>query len=304
MLLVFVWVYLSSEIEVTAQSQTTSGARALDALLQDYAYRAFIRPRTGVAYNGLPPSNFTGIQISAMRLRSGSLRRRGVSAYKEFRIPKGLIEQPYVERLVLVYQNLGNWSSVYYPLPSGYRFVAPVLGLLAYDAYNLSAKHLPQLTVRASGQPISIEFSVPNGLVAKCVSFDLNGSFDFSSIVSGNMCSTFQLGHFSVVTESISPAPSPMPVGPPAPPQTGRGKKNHHRVGIIVGSVLGGMGLIILLGILVLWIYKCRHKKKMRQMETAAEAGESLEMTLVGNMRAPSATVTRTQPSLETEDVS
>lgn len=91
-------------------AQSTNSARALDALLQDYAYRAFVLPRTGIPYDGIVPSNLTGIKIAAMRLRSGSLKSRGVRMYKEFGIPEGVVVRPYVERVVLVYQNLGNWS--------------------------------------------------------------------------------------------------------------------------------------------------------------------------------------------------
>ncbi|TXG46181.1 hypothetical protein EZV62_028320 [Acer yangbiense] len=73
---------------VVAQSDTKTSARALDALLQDYAYRAFVRPRTGIVYNGYVPSNLTGMKIAAMRLRSGSLRKRGVKIYKDYHLPE------------------------------------------------------------------------------------------------------------------------------------------------------------------------------------------------------------------------
>ncbi|CAK9153778.1 unnamed protein product [Ilex paraguariensis] len=291
------------------RAQSPGSARALDALLQDYAYRAFVRPRTGVVYDGVVPSNLSGISISAMRLRSGSLRSRGVSMYKEFVIPVGVIEQPYVERLVLVYQNLGNWSTMYYPLP-GYMYLAPVLGLLAYDASNLSAKNLPELEIRASRQPISINFtdiqSVPEGSVVKCVSFDLHGLFNFSNLVSGNVCSTFQQGHFSIVVESTAPPPVPVSPAPPGgAPNAGPSgeKKNNSKVWIIVGSVLGGLALLVFLALLVMWAQKYKHRKKMQQMERATEAGEALHMTTVGTTKAPAAMVTRTQPTLETEYV-
>lgn len=139
MLLMSIWISSLPELEAQSNDSSMSPARALDSLLQEYAYMAFAHPRTGMVYNGYVPSNLTGISISAMRLKSGSLWSRGVVAYKEFEIPKGVVEQPYVERLVLVYQNLGNWSDVYYPLPN-FTYLAPVLGLLAYDALNLSAK--------------------------------------------------------------------------------------------------------------------------------------------------------------------
>ncbi|KAK4370280.1 hypothetical protein RND71_009755 [Anisodus tanguticus] len=49
-------------------------ARLLDSVLQDYAFRAFVRPRTGIPYDGNVPSNFTGINVVVLRLRSGSMR--------------------------------------------------------------------------------------------------------------------------------------------------------------------------------------------------------------------------------------
>ncbi|KAL3839920.1 hypothetical protein ACJIZ3_024511 [Penstemon smallii] len=305
---IWLFIFLTS---ITAQSQTTSDARALDALLQDYAFRAFVRPRTGVVYDGVVPSNLTGTRISGVRLRSGSLRTRGVT-FNEYEIPTGVVEQPYVERLVLVYQNLGNWSMTYYPL-QGYSYLAPVLGLLAYDATDLSAQNLPELDIRASDQPISIRFSnlrsIPDGLVPQCVLFDLNGSVNFSNVVSGNICTTFRQGHFAIVVESIAPVPSP--VGPPrpggapseGPVPSGARHNNRSRVWIIVGSVLGGLALLVLLGLLVLWVRKYRHRKKMEKMERAAEFGEALHMTSVGNTKAPAAMGTRTQPTLETEYV-
>ncbi|GAB2236005.1 hypothetical protein Drorol1_Dr00026453 [Drosera rotundifolia] len=92
-------------------------------------------------------------------------------------------------RLVLIYQNLGNWSDVYYPL-SGYTYLAPVLGLLALDGANISASDLPMLDIRASLQSISIHFldvkTIPDKVVAKCVMFDLQGSINLCKVSSAN----------------------------------------------------------------------------------------------------------------------
>lgn len=297
--------------DVAAQStngSSRSQARALDARLQSYAYEAFRHPKTGIPFDGDVPANLTGIKISAMRLRSGSLYRRGVPLYKEFKIPIGVTEIPYVERLVFVYQNLGNWSEFYYPLQD-YSFLAPVLGLLAYDASNLLATNLPELVINASRDPISIIFpdlkSTPFGTVAKCVWFNLNGSVIFSNVTSGNTCSTIQQGHFSIVVESIAPAPAPVsppPAPTPGPPTPGRRKKkNNSKVWIIVGSVVGALALLALSALLVLWARKYQKTKKIQQMERAADVGEALHMTTVGNTRAPAATGTRTQPVLESE---
>ncbi|CAJ1813276.1 unnamed protein product [Sphenostylis stenocarpa] len=307
---------------IRAQSTTTSPgsstreeAKALDALLQQYAYRALVNPKTGIIYNGTHlPSNLTGIEVAALRLRSGSLRRKGFHPYNEFEIPKGLIGSPYVERLVLVYQNLGNRSSRYYPL-TNYTYLAPVLGLLAYNGSNLSATNISELVIDASEGPILVKFravqAVPHGAVAKCVSFDLQGSSNFSDLTEGNTCSSFQQGHFSIVVKSTAPpAPAPAPVSPtpasppkrgPSPSAQGKGEKENKKVGIIVGSVVGGLALLVLLSLLVLWTRKYKQKKRMQQMERAAEVGEPLQMASIGDTKAPAATVTRTQPILEHE---
>ncbi|TKY65636.1 hypothetical protein E2542_SST08496 [Spatholobus suberectus] len=307
---------------VRAQSTTTSPgssstreeAKALDALLQQYAYRALVNPKTGIIYSATHlPSNLTGIEVAALRLRSGSLRRKGFQAYNEFGIPKGLIGNPYVERLVLVYQNLGNWSTRYYPLPN-YTYLAPVLGLLAYDGSNLSATNLSELDIDTSDGPILVKFRdvkpAPHGAVAKCVWFDLQGSSNFSNVTGGNTCSSSQQGHFSIVVKSTAP-PAPAPVSPapsgappkggPAPSAQGGGEKDNKTVWIIVGSVVGGLALFVLLSLLVLWMSKYKQKKKMQQMERAAEVGEPLQMASIGDTKAPAATVTRTQPTLEHE---
>lgn len=296
------FLFSADPVMVRSAVATGSSGRSLDALLQEYAYKALDRPKTGVYYGAVVPSNLTGISIGAMRLRSGSFRRYGVDPFKEFEIPKGVIVQPYVERLVLVYQNLGSWSEEYYALP-GYTYLAPVLGLLAYNASDLSATNLPELEMRAFGDPIHVKFnnvkSLPDGTVAKCVRFNLEGSPNFSSVESGNTCSTIQHGHFSIVVESVPP---PSPPGTPTPPPPSS-KKNTSRVWIIVGSVVGGALLLVLLALLILWVHKLKKRRKMEQMERAAELGEPLQMAMVGDTKAPTATVTRTQPTLETEYV-
>lgn len=297
MLLFPMWFFLLPQLCSTSSLTAT---RALDSVLQDYAYRALVNPRTGDVYDGNVPSNLTGIKVSALRLRSGSLRARGV-IYKEFEIPVGFIARPYVERLVLVYQNLGNWSVKYYPL-NGYTYLTPVFGLLAYDASNLSAKNLSELNIMVSGKPISIRFSdiksIPGGFAAKCVSFDLQGSVSFSNVSSENRCTTFQQGHFAIVVESVSLPPLPVT---PLPPSNGKGKKSSKTIWIIVGTVVGGLALLVLLGFLVAWLHKYKRQKKMQHMEMASEVGEVLKMTKVGSTKAPAASVTRTQPTLETQ---
>ncbi|XP_027162416.1 uncharacterized protein LOC113762954 [Coffea eugenioides] len=291
-----------------AQSAAELSARSLDSLLQDYAFRALVvRPRTGIVYDGNVPSNLTGIKVAALRLRSGSLRRRGVNSYKEFHIPIGVLEQPYVERLVLVYHNLANWSSLYYPLP-GYTYLAPIVGLLAYDAVNLSARNLQELDIRASKDPITIHLPnvqlVPEGLSPKCISFGLDGSFQFDNVINRSACSAAKQGHFSIVVEFTAPAPASAPApGGGTGRQGGGGEKNNHKVWIIVGSVVGGVLLLLLLCILLACLRKYRRRRNIQRMEEAAERGEPLLMANVGFTKAPVALETRTRPSLEDDYV-
>ncbi|KAJ0985385.1 hypothetical protein J5N97_003741 [Dioscorea zingiberensis] len=201
-------------------------------------------------------------RFPVVRLRSGSLWRRGVHSFKEFDIPIGLIVHPYVERIVFVYQNLGNWSSVYYPLP-GFTYLAPLLGLLIYDAANLSAKNLPELDFVASKSPIMINFTnvapVLNGLTPQC-------------------------GHFSIVVNSTGLAPSPSPGGGPVPglspgPSPGPSKSHKSKVWKIVGGVAGGFVGLVLLGLLLVWLLIHRQNKKVAEMEHQADVGEALQMT-------------------------
>ena len=296
-MLIVLLLWFEKMLNMRVESISVKEAQDLDAILQDYAYRSLINPKTGTIYDGHVPSNLTGIKVAALRLRSGSLRRRGFHMYKEFNISTGLIEKPYVERLVLVYQNLGNWTTKYYQLPN-YTYLAPVLGLLAYDGSNLSATNLQELDINASGDPILVKFQniklAPDGMVAKCVWFDLHGSSNFNNVIAGNMCSTSQQGHFSIVVESTAPSPTPSAQGE---------NKNKMNVWIIFGSVLGGIALLMLLPLLVLLVKKYKQKKRMQWMERAADTGEALHITAVGDTRAPLARVTRTQPTLEHEYV-
>lgn len=280
-------------------------SRTLDALLQDVAFKAFsLRPKTGVPYDAKVPKNLAGVRVSAMRLRSGSLRTRGVQSYNEFQIPIGVVEQPYVERLVLVYHNLGNWSEKFYPLP-GYSFLAPVLGLLSYSGSNLSASELPELDIRASDKPILIKFtdvkSAPSGSVPKCVYFDLHGSVQFDILLHGNVCSTVQQGHFSIVVESnIAPSPEPAAVAFAAA-VGGSGGKKKSKVWIIVASCVGGCLLLVILGLSVARVRRIKRGMKIQELELAAESNETLQMASIGGTKAPLAVGTRTRPTIEND---
>lgn len=268
-----------------------NSSRALDSLLQDYAFKAFsFRSKTGLPYDADVPNNLTGIKVSALRLRSGSLRTRGVQSYKEFQIPPDVIEQPYVKRLVMVYHNLANWSENFYPLPLGYSYLAPVLGLLTYNGVNLSASELPELDIRVSDdKPILIKFPdvkpVPYGSVPMCVYFDLHGSVTFDILLPGNVCSTVQQGHFSIVVASDA-----------------IGKKKNTNVWMIVAwSLFVGCILLILLSILL--FVRLRRMKKIQELELESDNGEALRIKHVAGTILPVAGAIRTTTGIPMEDV-
>lgn len=302
----------------------TQSRRSVDKILQDYAFRVFRHPRTGLIYDATVPGNLSGITVDAIRLRSGSLRRRGV-LYNEFDIPKGIVVSPYVKRLVLVYQNFMNLSSIYYDSP-GYKLVAPIFGLLAYDASNLNASNLQELDIVATQNPILVRFRIMSstrGLNPLCIFFSLDGTVRISNVSSPNVCSTKQQGHFSLVVQSLSPTPSPAPRKPPSqgpppgfgnppttisppnsapkPPSKPSSQKTSNSWKIAVGSSIGGVAAFVLASFLCFGLLKYRERSHIEHMEHQSEEAEALQTSIVGGTRAPIAGGTRTQPTLENE---
>lgn len=304
-------LFLGCSTRVAAAQQPTSPARALDAMLQDHAYRALgRRARTGIVYNGTVPGNLTGVAVSAVRLRTGSLRRKGFADYFQFGLPTGVTAQPHVERVVLVYHDLGNWSEHYYPLPPGYTYLSPVLGLLAYDAANLSAAAgLPELNITASGSPILVSFSnvraaASGGPAPRCVWFDLDGVPQFRDPeASSNVCAAYRGGHFSIVVNSTQLRPAPVPPGAVAPliPDSGGRAAGNSQAWKIAVSVVGSAVALGLLASVLLCLVRYKRVKKLEVMERNSEVGETLRMAQVGRTQAPVALWTRTQPVIESE---
>ncbi|CAH9094035.1 unnamed protein product [Cuscuta europaea] len=284
-------------------------ARSLDALLQERAFRALLQPKTGVPYDGNVPPGMAGIGVSALRLRSGAMKRKGFRNFHEFTIPTGMVAQPYAERIVLVYHNLGNWSGIYYPLPEGYIHLTPVLGLMAYDASNLSASELPELELRASETPILIKFSRLKPAPAapastKCVFFDMRGSLEFDIVVDGNICRGTKQGHFSMVVEVG--APGQVPATTIGDRKNSGDKKGFNKLllWVILGTTIGGVVMLCLL-ILVLVCAKKggggKKEEKKRKMEEAVERDAPLPTAAVRLATATAASKARTRPVLDDE---
>ncbi|KAI3974833.1 hypothetical protein MKX01_004944 [Papaver californicum] len=270
---------------------SAAAANSLDILLEKYAFKELQvhnNRRTGSLYHSaVLPMNLTGIRVSVVRLRSGSFWIRGAN-FSDFRIPPRVKPIPYVKRLAIVYQNLGNLSSHYYNVPGNYSMVTPVIGFIIYNATNLNTvngmKKLTNLT--STRNSISVHFTLPSGLnisQAKCVKFNEDGSPYFSQVKYPNICLTNDQGHFAVVT--VRPQP--------------RVEKKKRLLVWLVLSIVFGVFALLFIGLLGFVVYRIVKKRRIGAMEKEAENGEAFETIWVGNSKMPSATSMRTNPIIE-----
>ncbi|XP_010251560.1 PREDICTED: uncharacterized protein LOC104593426 [Nelumbo nucifera] len=292
----FIWVICCLCLFISSSGQALNNLTHddLDDLFQDYAFKAFkalVRPRTGKLYNAALPVNLSGMEASVVRLRRGSFWVRGAN-FSTFHIPPRIIPLPYVKRLAIVYQNLGNWSSYYYRVP-GYALVAPVVGFMVYDASNLSATSITKLSLSLRGDPISIRFPqvvLPEGSnsTIRCATFSEDGSVLLSEMTLPSECLGHDQGHFSLVV-SVPPIAVPLK----------RKVKLWKWWAIGFGSGFIGLVLVGLVGIVALTFVK---KNKFGEMERRASEGEAFDTVWIGTSKMPSARVIRTQPVLENGD--
>ncbi|CAI9784651.1 unnamed protein product [Fraxinus pennsylvanica] len=257
----------------------------LAAILHDHVYKALIneRPHTGALHNASLPANFAGIKVSAVGLRSKTLWRKGAN-FTGFHIPPKSLPVPYVRRILIVYHNLGNWSSLYYNL-SGYSLISPVVGFMVYDASHLSNrnKNISKLELNTRGKSISIEFHssmVDKGTQerVKCAAFDAYGKVFLSEMNLPNMCYSKTQGHFLIVIPN----------------------KNKQKVWVlwVIGFLFGLLGLI-LVGLAATLVAKSVADKRTQEMEKEADDGEFLDTYWIDSSKMPRAAVTRTSPVLE-----
>ncbi|KAJ4823115.1 hypothetical protein Tsubulata_046602 [Turnera subulata] len=254
---------------------------SLDDLIHERAMEATAKQRTGVWSNVSLPSNFSGIEVSAIRLRSGSFWDRGTN-YSSLYIPPGVVTFPYAKRLVMAYHNLGDWSTRYFELP-GYKILSPVIGFSTFDASGAKALGNGSVRVSATGDPIQIRFP---GIESKqkpdpiCVKLDLNGLYQFRRRTKDNVCITQGNGHFTIAVKLREEEEN----------------RNAWRWWVVgVAGILG----IILLCVILRTIYKMVRSKAIKDMEGASDNGVALETTYVTTSKMPSAPMVRTQPALE-----
>ncbi|CAN6566081.1 unnamed protein product [Malus baccata var. baccata] len=291
-----IWLMILFSLSLPSPSfmQASNGydPLSLTNFLHDYANASLRNPHTGTLYNISLPANFSGMEASFVRILSAKFWSRGAN-FSSFYIPPKVIPIPSSRRLAIVFENLGNWSSLYYKI-SNYTLVAPVVGFMAYDSPNATVIGNQKLTFTADGDPITIRFphidaAQGENMTRKCVQFGDWGTFEITNMTSENECITRGIGHFSIVVASPpAPTPAPAPV-----------KKKRNRKWFVVGIVFG----LAFLGLVMIVTFKLLTRRKLKSMEKQSEKDVAFDTFWVGRSKMPSASMTRTQPYLEHEYV-
>ncbi|EEF51065.1 uncharacterized protein LOC8272494 [Ricinus communis] len=303
-LLFFSLVILCSLTSISIEAEGIKSPRVLDLIIRDYTFKSYdLHLRTGKIHTVQLPANFSGIKVDTARFRCGSLRRYGAQV-KEFHLGIGVIVHPCVERVMVIRQKLGhNWSSIFYSNYdlSGYQLVSPILGLLAYNGgSDVNFSNPFELGIHAGEKPIIIDFSnattnlenPSSGINPLCASFENDGKVTLKNPASLHVCVATRHGHYGLVIKS-----------PPLLPPPGQEiKKKISPWKVIVGSTVGSALAVFLLGLLLVAMFvKVKKKARMEEMERRAYEEEALQVSMVGHVRAPTAAVTRTMPTIEHE---
>lgn len=268
-------------------SKNNGDSEPLDFILHQHALKALAshkqRHGTGTLYEVKLPANLSGMNVSYVRLRSKTLWRNGTN-FSSFQIPSRTLPVPYVKRIIIMYQDLGNLSSQFYNQSfPGYLLMSSIVGFRVYDASNPITTNITKLDFNTSDDaPISVRFpdmKFPRG--AKCASFGgSNGEVSLSDMSVGNVCYTRSYGCFSVVIP----------------------KKRKGGVLVRWGVGVGvGFGTVLLVSFVGITLSKMMKVKRLDEPEMESEDDQSvdLETVWIGFNKMPCATLTRTHPDLE-----
>ena len=275
--------------EVLRESYTVAPGVNLSSYneaIQRAAYEAVVAggAQTGILYSANLTGELANVTVQAVRLRVGSLRKRGVSLGR-FTVPPGVKVLNFSSlRVILVYRDFGNVTTYTSPVQME-ALVSPVVGIKVYNGDILNTTTpLPSLEVTAFGEAIQAA-AVPEARAKPvfCVEFNENGTSVISNVTTvGNYssCAAKSFGDFVLAGQ--------------APP----GKKSNAWK-IAVGTVVGAVGLIVLVLILAFLVRRRLRRRKIARMQFQVDQGETLRSHLIGNSRAPGASGTRTRPQLE-----
>ncbi|XP_062186028.1 uncharacterized protein LOC133889572 [Phragmites australis] len=254
--------------------------------------------KTGVAYPLSLPGSLSGVGATVSRFRAGSLRRYGVRRFGEFSVPPGLaVRGGRTTHLIAVRVNLRNLSSVYdgYAAGAGYRLASPVLGLMFYSLARRNGTAVLEIDLTGAAIRVNFSMAVPAlqpGAAVLCMAVGLNGSVTVTDVEDGtNTCHASDQGHFALVVGGAG---------------DGGGEAENGEVSkwklALFGAALGAGGTVLLGMVAVAVVSIQRRKSEMAEMERRAYEEEALRVSIVGHVRAPSATGSRTTPDeLESE---
>ncbi|KAI3468823.1 hypothetical protein Pfo_025486 [Paulownia fortunei] len=289
-----IFLSLATFQALKGEAQEIKSARLLDLVIRDYTFRSYKKNfRTGKLHRVNLPANLSGINVDTIRFRCGSLHRYGAKI-KEFHLDVGIYVRPCIKRVMLIIQNLGsNWSSLYYDNYelSGYQLISPVLGLLAYNVSGTNTTTIAsELGIQTGKKPITIDFSnttllnITSGIIPLCASFDEDGKVTLSNQARPNVCVATRHGHFGLVVESPL-----MPL-----------KRKVSKWKIVIGSSIGAaLGAFLLSLLLIAMFVNAKKKARMEELERRAYEEEALQVSMVGHVRALTASGTRTVPTIE-----
>ncbi|XP_057454733.1 uncharacterized protein LOC130746199 [Lotus japonicus] len=287
------YLFLSSFVEGSHAYDHGS----LDAFFRNHANKEIGRPRTGVFYNLSLPANYTGMEIAVIRLRTDSFWLRGVK-HSFLNFPPRVVPQPNRERMAIVYENLGNWSSHYYNVPN-HTMVAPVFGFRAYTSSEKALISTEKMDLIIEGDPITIQFHHvgphEKNNTPICAKFGAGGSVEFNNMTKPYVCEAETPGHYTLVVKS----PKKIHISPKIvhPQSQSKGFNTWWVLGFVIGSV----GLVIFALVLIALVKEAK-RRRIRKMEKISEGGEPFDTFWIGDTKLPLAPMIRTQPVLENDD--
>ncbi|KAI3828692.1 hypothetical protein L1987_02800 [Smallanthus sonchifolius] len=277
-------VFLAMPTKSVIQAHGIMPTRLLDLAIQNCTFKSFKNFKTGISHNVHLPSSFTGINVSTVMYRSGSLKRYGANI-QEFHLGVGVDVHPYVGRVLVVTQNLGNnWSNIYYDNYNqlvGYQLVSPVLGLLAYNA-DSDSKELEVKIQSPKVNGIKIDFSnytiqknsTLHGKIQMCATFGDDGKVTLQKEVAPNICATTSHGHFGLVVQLVSQSPLTLPE-----------RTKIKRWKVVVGTSFGAAIGAFLFGLLLVAMFvKVMNKARLEELERRAYEEEALQVSMAGHV--------------------
>ncbi|MED6217977.1 hypothetical protein PIB30_022733 [Stylosanthes scabra] len=240
--------------------------------------------KTGIIYNISIPPNMTGMEVSVVRLRAFSIWFRGLN-HSFLILPPTIVAQPSMKRIAILYENLGKWSNLYFNI-SNYTMIAPIVGFTAYSSSDKELLDCEKIKIGTQGGNISIWFrnvsSHPKNVTPLCVRVGDNGMVEFSNMTKPYLCEAQSQGHYTLVI-----------------PTSSSSAKESSKLWWVLGFVIGFVVLALLALILV--AIKIIKRRKIKEMEKVSEVEEAFDTFWIGDTKLPSATMIRTQPSLENE---